>query len=77
MGKSELNVEAYLILNGWLQVADNHYIQGRFLWRNYGFQGANILLWLSCEQMMKLLIIQKNKKTGSDTSFLTSAILRV
>ena len=49
----------YLSLNSWLQKADQNYIEGRLLWLNWLVNGASNLLWLSLEQMIKILLLQK------------------
>jgi len=53
-----MDSKAYLTLNSWLQKADQNYISGRLLWLNMLITGACNLLWLSCEQMIKLLLLQ-------------------
>jgi hypothetical protein len=50
---------SYLALNAWLQKADGNYIEGRFLWLNYLLNGASNLLWLASEQIIKILLLQK------------------
>lgn len=45
-------------LNSFLALLDQHYVEGRFLWLNHAFNGAGNLLWMSFEQMIKLLIVQ-------------------
>lgn len=47
--------------------ADSLYIQGRFLWLSKGLSGGGILLWLGCEQLVKVLIIQKSDQFIIDT----------
>jgi|TARA_R110002110_G_scaffold404983_1_gene623756 hypothetical protein len=47
------------ILDLWLQKADENYISGRFLWMNILIIGSCNLLWLACEQLIKLLLLQK------------------
>lgn len=47
-------------LNSWLQKADNNYIEGRALWFHFMFDGSCNLLWLASEQMMKILLLQKD-----------------
>jgi hypothetical protein len=55
-----MNDIAYLALNAWLQKADGNYVAGRLLWLNQLVDGACNLLWLSAEQIIKILIIQNN-----------------
>jgi hypothetical protein len=50
--------ESYLVLNSWLQKSDQNYIDGRFLWLNKRINSACNLLWLSLEQMIKILLVQ-------------------
>lgn len=45
-------------LNSFLALIDQHYVEGRFLWLNHAFNGAGNLLWMSFEQIIKLLIVQ-------------------
>lgn len=54
-----MDSKSYLTLNSWLQVADGNYISGRLLWYNFLFTGASNLLWLSCEQIIKIILLQK------------------
>lgn len=63
-----MDSKLYLPLNSWLQKADWNYILGRFLWFNMFIEGACNLLWLSCEQIIKVLLIQKNAKKFSQCS---------
>lgn len=48
----------FFSLQSYLTLVDNHYVEGRFLWLNYAFNGAGNLLWLAFEQLIKILIIQ-------------------
>ncbi len=54
----EDNYYYYFCLNAYLSRADEHYIEGRFLWSNTAVDGACNLLWLAIEQLIKLNIIQ-------------------
>jgi len=54
-----MDSKGYLSLNSWLQKADKNYIEGRLLWLNWLVDGASNLLWLSLEQMIKILLLQK------------------
>lgn len=45
-------------LHSYLSLSDNHYVEGRYLWISNAFSGASNLLWLSFEQIIKLLIVQ-------------------
>jgi hypothetical protein len=54
-----MDSKSYLTLNSWLQKADSNYISGRLLWLNNLIDGASNLLWLSCEQMVKILLLQR------------------
>lgn len=47
-------------LNSWLQKADQNYTEGRALWFHLMFDGSCNLLWLASEQMMKILLLQKD-----------------
>lgn len=47
-----------LVINSWLQKSDHLYIDWRCLWYKMWINSACVLLWLSLEQMMKILIIQ-------------------
>jgi hypothetical protein len=53
------NYYYYFCLHAYLSRADDHYVEGRFLWANYAVDGACILLWLAIEQLIKLNIIQE------------------
>lgn len=53
-----MDSKTYLALNAWLQKADTNYIEGRLLFLNLCINGACNLLWLACEQMIKILILQ-------------------
>lgn len=55
-----MNTNSYLALNAWLQTSDDNYISGRLLWLNEMIDGACNLLWLSCEQIIKILILQNS-----------------
>ncbi|QCK15447.1 hypothetical protein [Mangrovivirga cuniculi] len=50
------------VLNNWLSTADRNYIQGRYLWIRGGTVGGSNLLWLSLEQLMKILLLQKESE---------------
>jgi len=54
-----MDSRSYLALNAWLQKADNNYLEGRLLWFKMCINGASNLLWLSCEQIIKILLLQK------------------
>lgn len=54
-----MDSKSYLTLNSWLQKADHNYYEGRLLWLHMCLDGACNLLWLSCEQMIKILLLQK------------------
>lgn len=54
-----MDTKSYLTLNAWLQKADVNYIEGRLLWLNWLVDGASNLLWLASEQMIKILLLQK------------------
>lgn len=53
-----MNSKSYLVLNSWLQNADSNYIAGRLLWSHLLVVGASNLLWLSCEQLTKIVLLQ-------------------
>ncbi|MFN1584640.1 hypothetical protein [Vibrio rotiferianus] len=53
-----MDSQAYLALNAWLQKADSNYIEGRVLWLQHLVNGACNLLWLSSEQLIKVLLLQ-------------------
>lgn len=60
----------HLALNAWLQTADSNYISGRLLWTQRLVDGASNLLWLSIEQMIKILVLHSRLPqldTGSST----------
>jgi hypothetical protein len=63
-----MNSESYLALNAWLQKADQNYMEGRFLWLNMFIDGACNLLWLSSEQIIKILLLQKDIDILSNAS---------
>lgn len=48
----------FFYFNSYLSLIDHHYLDGRFLWMNHAYSSAGNLLWLSFEQLIKLLIIQ-------------------
>ncbi len=50
----------FLALNAWFQKSDSNYIEGRLLWQNHLVDGACNLLWLASEQVIKILLLQKN-----------------
>ena len=54
-----MNSKEYLVLNSWLQKADQNYIGGRILWFKLFIDQASNLLWLSLEQIIKILLLQK------------------
>ena len=54
-----MDSKSYLTLNAWLQKSDSNYIAGRLLWLNAIIDGASNLLWLSCEQIIKIILLQK------------------
>ncbi|MGD0951166.1 MAG: hypothetical protein ABR985_02040 [Methanotrichaceae archaeon] len=51
------NVHGALFM--WLEIADWHYLEGRLLFQHKLVTGACELLWLSVEQMMKILLVKK------------------
>lgn len=53
-----MDSKSYLTLNAWLQKSDNNYISGRLLWIERLIDGASNLLWLSCEQIIKIILLQ-------------------
>lgn len=55
-----MDSKSYLALNSWLQKSDQNYIEGRLLWLNWLVEWASNLLWLSLEQIIKILLLQKN-----------------
>ncbi len=55
-----MNRFIYPALGGWLSTADSNYLEGRVLWYNRLLVGSCILFWLSIEQIIKLLILQKD-----------------
>lgn len=59
----------YLALNAWLQKSDDNYIGGRLLWLNHFLNGASNLLWLSSEQIIKILLLQKETWGSSERSY--------
>jgi len=63
-----MNSQSYLALNSWLQKADQNYIEGRLLWLNMFINGACNLLWLSSEQIIKILLLQKSIDNLSNSS---------
>lgn len=63
-----MDSKSYLCLNSWLQKADSNYIEGRLLWLNLLVNGSSNLLWLACEQMIKILLLQKEIFTYSAES---------
>ncbi|WP_264552105.1 HEPN domain-containing protein [Flavobacterium sp. N2038] len=63
-----MNSEPYLALNAWLQKADQNYMEGRLLWLNDFIDGACNLLWLSAEQIIKILLLQKDISILSNVS---------
>lgn len=63
-----MDSQSYLALNAWLQKADTNYIEGRLLWLNQLINGSCNLLWLASEQIIKILILQKNIDSYSSNS---------
>ncbi|AFU67758.1 hypothetical protein P700755_000754 [Psychroflexus torquis ATCC 700755] len=63
-----MDSKSYLSLNSWLQKADSNYIEGRLLWLNWLVDGSCNLLWLACEQMIKILLLQEKIDTYSAES---------
>lgn len=59
-----MNSQSYLVLNAWLQKADSNYIAGRLLWNQVLVVGASNLLWLSCEQLAKIVLLQAEIAAG-------------
>ena len=57
--EDNMDSKSYLTLNSWLQKADSNYISGRLLWLNGLIDGASNLLWLSCKQIIKIVLLQK------------------
>ena len=51
--------KSYQTLNAWLQKADWNYVSGRLLWLNALVGSASNLLWLSSEQIVKILLLQR------------------
>jgi len=64
-----MDSKSYLTLNSWLQKADSNYISGRLLWLNALIDGASNLLWLSCEQIIKIVLLQKEIDDISSVCF--------
>jgi len=60
-----LSPEEAIALNSWLRQADTFYLDGRLLWLQDGIDGSCVLLWLSLEQLLKLLIFQARFKEGT------------
>lgn len=60
-----MDSQSYLSLNAWLQKSDENYIDGRLLWLNRRINGSCNLLWLASEQMIKILLLQKDIATLS------------
>jgi hypothetical protein len=63
-----MNITHYSNLCSRLQKADESYIEGRLLWLNQFVNGASNLLWLASEQLLKLLLLQKNITVLSENS---------
>lgn len=63
-----MNSQSNLALNAWLQKADQNYMEGRLLWLNMFICGSCNLLWLSSEQIIKILLLQKDIDTLSTAS---------
>jgi hypothetical protein len=68
MQGTNMDSQSYLALNAWLQKADNNYIEGRLLWLNHLVNGASNLLWLASEQIIKILLLQKEIEIYSQES---------
>ena len=67
-----MDSQSYLALNAWLQKSDENYIEGRLLWLNHLVNGASNLLWLASEQIIKILLLQKEiENYSSESSDLT------
>lgn len=62
---ARLNSYLSLTLNHWLQTADQNYISGRILWQHGMIHGAANVLWLGCEQIAKILLLQRQATTLS------------
>lgn len=60
-----MDSQSYLTLNAWLQKSDGNYIDGRLLWLNHRINGSCNLLWLASEQIIKILLLQKDIDTLS------------
>lgn len=54
-----MDSQSYLALNAWLQKSDGNYMEGRLLWLNHFVNGSSNLLWLASEQIIKILLLQK------------------
>lgn len=53
----------YLALSSWLQRSDALYIDARVLWLQVsGIESSFLLMWLSLEQMMKMIVMQERIK---------------
>jgi hypothetical protein len=64
-----MDSNSYLALNAWLQKSDGNYIEGRLLWLNSLVNGACNLLWLALEQIIKIILLQKQiNEISSDVS---------
>ena len=62
-----MKTTVHLALNTWLQKADWNYLEGRVLWFQLLIEGACNLLWLSIEQVLKILILQARIETIDST----------
>lgn len=51
-------------LNAYLSKCDNNYISGRILWIYWMLDSAGNLLWLSIEQLVKIIIVQNEIDTS-------------
>ncbi len=63
------NNKYHFILHGYLSNADQHYMEGRFLWFNLCHHGASNLLWLSLEQMITIVIFESRLFLGKIDPF--------
>ena len=55
----------FLALTEFLCRADQHYVEGRFMWFQQAWYGSCILLWLAVEQLMKTVIVQHRILNGT------------
>lgn len=54
-----MKTNVHVALFMWLEIADYHYLEGRLLFQHRLVNGACEQLWISVEQMMKILLLQK------------------